>query len=84
MNNEVYKLSGSAPEVSFNANLLKLTGTKMIQNELDLGMWVRMEWFDPRLNLFSCGKTEQLDPKRPGLNSLMCPKRLQSYCWARS
>ena len=64
MNNDVYELSGSAPEVTFNAKLLKLTGIKMTQNELDLGMWVRMEWFDPRLNLCSCGKTGQLDPMK--------------------
>ena len=35
---------------------LRLTGIKLKRNELDLGMWLRMHWYDPRLKLCACGK----------------------------
>ena len=49
-----FELSNSAKEVTFDAKLLKLTGIKLGQDELDLGMWMRMEWHDPRLKLCAC------------------------------
>ena len=57
MNAEVYELPGSAPDVTFDTKLLKMTGIKMPENELDLGLWARMVWFDPRLKLCNCGKS---------------------------
>ena len=53
MKAKVYELSGLAPDVTFDTKLLKLTGIKMPENELDLGLWARMVWFDPRLKLCS-------------------------------
>jgi len=52
---KVYELAKSAPGVTFDAKLLKLTGIKMDKDELDLGLWVRMAWHDPRLKLCGCG-----------------------------
>ena len=57
MKAKVYELPGSAPDVTFDTKLLKMTGIKMPENELDLGLWARMVWFDPRLKLCNCGKT---------------------------
>ena len=57
MKAKVYELSGSAPDVTFDTKLLKMTGIKMPENELDLGLWARMVWFDPRLKLCNCGKS---------------------------
>ena len=59
MKYKVYELSNPSPEVSFEVKLLKLTGIKLKRNELDLGMWLRMHWYDPRLKLCACGKAGQ-------------------------
>jgi len=55
MKYKVFELPNSAKEVTFDAKLLKLTGIKMSQDELDLGMWMRLMWHDPRLELCACG-----------------------------
>jgi len=54
-----YKVYELSPEVFFDTKLLKLTGIKMDKDELDIGLWVRMAWHDPRLKLCGCGKAGQ-------------------------
>ena len=54
---EVYELPYLVPNVTVDIKLLKFTGIKITENELDLGLWKRVVWFDPRLKLCNCGKT---------------------------
>jgi len=79
-NSEVYELAGSVPEVTFDAKLLLLTGIKIPQNELELGMWVRMTWFDARLKLCSCGKTGQLDSVKAPTRTRM-QRNMEDFVW---
>ena len=48
---EVYELPYLVPNVTVDIKLLKFTGIKITENELDLGLWKRVVWFDPRLKL---------------------------------
>ena len=78
----VYELPGTAPNVTFDIKLLKLTGIKMAQNELDLGIWARMVWFDPRLKLCNCGKTgKQLDFEQEVSTGTKMQGNMEDFVW---
>ena len=80
---KLMELSNSASKVTFDAKLLKLTGIKLSRDELDLGMWMRMEWHDPRLKLCACGKRgKELDSEQKvSAGTRMRAGNLEEFVW---
>ena len=75
--------SNSASKVTFDAKLLKLTGIKMSRDELDLGMWMRMEWHDSRLKLCACGKPGKVldSEQEASAGTRMRAGNLEEFVW---
>ena len=54
--------SETRARVKFDAELFKVTGMDTNMDRLDIGMWLRMEWRDPNLQLCDCSSaTDKLE-----------------------